>query len=216
MHTQLTNIRIAMILEQQQAICNSESRYTLISSQWGAGSTSALILKMVSDLIYSRNKFGVLFTKTDLLFMEDIIKPLFGKVRVSPISGMVTISTNNGDVKIKVTKPRKFKAYCAIDSVGYDHTFESSEKDILDFSSKINIVDRFCAFISHNKYSNLYCEKDGFKPFVSVFKMKTEDNIHLSTDYLKNLSYIDQESYSYLFSNILDEKEAIQWLRNQN
>lgn len=205
-----------MILEQQQAICNSESRYTLIASQWGAGSTSALILKMVSDLIYSRNKFGVLFTKTDLLFIEDIIKPLFNKVRVSPVSGIVTISTNNIDVKIKVTKPRKFKAYSAIDSIGYDHTFESCEKDTLDFSSKVNIVDRLCAFISHNKYSNLYSEEDGFKPFVNIFKMKTEGNIYLSTDYLKHLSYIDQDSYPYLFSNILDEKEAIEWLRNQN
>lgn len=181
-------------IEMQQKVLDSESRITVITAQPGAGSTTAVLLKVYAEAKKHETKFGVFYVVSDshLPYCVETLKKMFKGGRWSPDS---KIYTTKDRVKIKISQwfdiTHKFIPVVGFDLNRHNETLEEA----LISAGKIVLAERVSALIEEGswarKYGLLFEDVRGFYSFrsnVTHIKGYTKDNPHLPNEYIKHLN----------------------------
>lgn len=184
-----------MILNKmQREVVASEKRFVVVTAQAGAGTTYALIHKLMHELSKSPNNMGVFLRRTTLQAKAHINHLLenMDKARYSEKSNILTVPYNGKRVKIKFLGLNELEMdqYIPIIAIDQASQFENLG-DIINCSGKLVISD----FISQieEKDSWAYSTKllkdsqlgPQWAPCVDHIVGYTHDNPGISPEYIE-------------------------------
>lgn len=197
-----------MILNQMQKdVLSSNKRIVVITAQAGAGSTTALMLKLADEASKSKNNLGVFVRRTQaqVLGFIDYFLRQDKKARYSSSSSILTFKHNDKKVKIKMLSYNEidfneYIPFVAIDTAS--HFNDLSE--LFSISGKIVISDFMSNVEQKNSwaYSNGLLKDLGGQPIwnISVDHIKgfQKDNLGLDSKYIEYVSKLNPVDFTRL------------------
>lgn len=195
-----------MILNKmQKAVIDSEKRIIVVTAQAGAGTTAALITKLMDEAVKNSSHMGIFLRRTTAQVMAHVQKILEEnpKARYSSVSNILTTVYNGKEVKIKFLGLESLSLCNYIPLIAIDQASHFTNiAEIVNTSGKVVISD----FISQVEqkdswaYSSGLLEKAGsvpvWKGYVDHIIGYSHDNPGLSLKYLETIYGLDGEDIS--------------------
>lgn len=199
-----------MILNKmQQNLLSSNKRIMVLTAQAGAGTTTAIFLKLADEATKNKNNLVVYLKRTCKQIdsaVASFIK-IESTARYSPDSNILTFKYNNKKVKIKMLSldNLEMEKYIPVIAVDGASNFDREViKNIISVSGRIILSD----FISHVQdkeswayLSNLLQDVDGKQTWSIAVDHLTglqKDNPGLPETYIKTFDNLDHEIYNEL------------------
>lgn len=192
-----------MILNKMQSeVVTSKKRFVVVTAQAGAGTTYALIYKLLHELSKSPNNMGVFLRRTSTQARGHINHMLekVDKARYSQKSGILTVPYGGKKVKIKFLglDDLKLDEYIPIIAIDQASQFDNIP-DIINCSGRVVLSD----FISQieEKDSWAYstrllrdsCSGPEWDPCVDHIVGYTHDNPGISPEYVEAVFGLDDK-----------------------
>lgn len=195
-----------MILNKmQKAVIDSEKRIIVVTAQAGAGTTAALITKLMDEAAKNSSNMGIFLRRTTPQVMGHVQQILREnpKARYSSVSNILTTIYNGKEVKIKFLGLESLVLCNYIPLIAIDQASHfTNMAEIVNTSGKVVISD----FISQVEqkdswaYSSGLLEKSGHMPIwkgnVDHIIGYSHDNPGLSPEYLESIYGLDEKDIS--------------------
>ena len=181
----------------QEKVLSSESRITILTTQPGAGLTTALLLKGIQDSLESKKAFVIFVTHNgdkSAEFYAKNISVAHPDVKVSAKSKIITVRVGKKKVKIKCMSDASLILSKYVPVVCIDSSRTGDLQTLSLLAGKLNIGGNGNYFKDNSQLSWLKNLEDSQKWLINVVKGSTVDNLcNLTPSYWGSLQMLSKK-----------------------